>query len=48
MTADDEMLITEYICGGIPVPDLMVRWKETNYRVVGVVFGRAVLVRPFM
>lgn len=48
MTEEDKRLITEYICWSIPVLSLKVRWNGTDYNVLGVVFGRAVLVRPFM
>lgn len=41
-------LLTKYICSRYPYFHFMVKYGDEDYNVIGVGFGRATLVKPFM
>lgn len=41
-------LLTEDLCGRLPYSTVIVQYNNEEYNLLGICFGRAVLVKPFM
>ena len=48
MIQKDKQLLLIDLCSRLPYDGLMVRWGDEDFNIIGVCFGRVVLLKPFM